>query len=87
MTGIVISGMGIGQLTSPLIISRLIAAYDWQLSYIILGSAILIVIVVSAQILKHPNQVEQMPHGTNVTGQPDTTNTSYAIQEASRRGE
>jgi len=84
MTGIVISGMGIGQLISPLIVSRLIATYDWQLSYIILGSAILIVIVVSAQILKRPDQIEQIPHGTDATGQRvnSMAHDSYTIQEA-----
>jgi MFS family permease len=52
MTGIVISGLTVGQLTAPPVISRLIAAYDWRLSYIILGGAVMVIIVVLAQFLR-----------------------------------
>ena len=46
MTGIVIAGAGISQLIAPPIISRLIATYDWRLSYVILGGVILVFMVV-----------------------------------------
>jgi MFS family permease len=66
MTGMVASGMTIGQLIAPLVISRLIAAYDWRLSYIILGSIVLVVIVVLAQFLRHgPGQAGRLPVSEN----------------------
>ena len=52
MTGIVISGLTLGQLIGPLVISRLIAAYGWRLSCIILGSTVMVMIVLLAQFLK-----------------------------------
>ena len=52
MTGIVISGMTIGGVIAPLIVSRLIVAYEWRLTFIIIGGAALVGIVVVAQFLK-----------------------------------
>jgi MFS family permease len=52
MTGIVIAGAGIGQLIGPPVISRLISAYDWRLSYIILGSVVLVSMVLASQFLR-----------------------------------
>jgi MFS family permease len=62
MTGIIISGLTIGQLIAPLIISRLIAAHGWRLSYIILGGAVMVLIVLLAQFLKpNPDQAIRLP--------------------------
>ncbi len=64
MTGIVIAGSGIGQLIAPLVFSRLIAAYDWRLSYVLTGITILVVILVSAQFLRRdPSMKGLLPHG------------------------
>ncbi len=64
MTGIAVAGLGISQLIAPPVISRLIAAYGWRVSCIILGSVILIAIVLSAQFLRRdPTQMGQMPYG------------------------
>jgi MFS family permease len=57
MTGTVISGLTVGQLIGPVVISRLIAAYEWRMSYIILGGAAMLITVVLAQFMKsHPSQ-------------------------------
>jgi MFS family permease len=62
MTGIVISGLTLGQLIGPLVISRLIAAYGWRLSCIIMGGAVMVMIVVLAQFLRrNPAQAGQLP--------------------------
>lgn len=62
MTGIVISGLTIGQMIGPPVISRLIAEYQWRQSYMILGIAVFIVIVLAAQFLKRsPVRTEQLP--------------------------
>jgi MFS family permease len=64
MTGIVIAGLGIGGLIGPPIISRLIASYGWLLSFIIVGSAVLLFVVIAAQFLKRdPTQMGQLPKG------------------------
>jgi MFS family permease len=37
MTGIVVSGIGIGTMIAPLVANSLIRRYDWRVSYLILG--------------------------------------------------
>jgi len=66
MTGIVIAGTGIGGLIAPPLANWLISIYDWRVSYIILGSIALVVVVLVAQLLRRdPTQVGQMPYGKN----------------------
>jgi len=66
MTGIVISGLSAGQLVGPPVASRLIAAYDWRLSFIILGGVVLLFMVLAAQFLRRdPAQMGQLPYGEN----------------------
>lgn len=52
MTGIVFAGAGVGMLILPLVINQLISAYNWRVTFLILGAIILVVIVVTAQFLK-----------------------------------
>lgn len=85
MTGIVISGLTIGQLIAPLVISRLIAAHGWRLSYIILGGVILLIIVLAAQFLRRdPGQVGQLPDSENEGKQQDLKSDSkdFILKEA-----
>ena len=64
MTGIVATGAGIGTLIAPPVANRLIFAYDWRLSYIILGSIVLVVVVSAAQFLRRdPIKIRQLPFG------------------------
>ena len=64
MTGVVIAGVGLGGLVGPPLISRLIEAYDWRFSYVILGCIVLVVMVLGAQFLKRdPAQKGQLPLG------------------------
>ncbi len=64
MTGIVLSGLGIGQLVMPPVISRLIENFDWRFSYVILGIVALLVIVIATQFLKRdPSTMRQVPYG------------------------
>jgi MFS family permease len=66
MTGIVTAGTGIGALIGPPVASRLIFIYGWRMSYLILGSISLLVVVLSAQLIKRdPKQVGQVPYGEN----------------------
>ena len=77
MTGIVMSGMTIGGVAAPLIVSRLIVAYDWRLTFIIIGGVALFGIVLFAQFLKRdygrPGQL------TDVAGEDTRRKSSPAI--------
>jgi len=64
MTGIVASGAGVGSLIAPPITNWLIINYDWRLSYVILGSVVLVIIITVAQFLKRdPTSIGQVPYG------------------------
>jgi MFS family permease len=64
MTGIVMSGGGVGRLIGPPVVNQLISAYDWRTSYIILGAVVLISVVLAAQFLKRdPSKMGQQPYG------------------------
>ena len=70
MTGIVLTGTAVGSLIAPPVANRLISAYDWRTSYIILGIMVLIVVVLAAQLLKRdPTQIGQVPYGENKGGE------------------
>ncbi len=77
MTGIVISGLTIGQMIGPPVISRLIIEYQWRKSYMILGIAALIAIVLVAQLLKRPPRVQEKAadnaEKNNVLGSSDAS--------------
>jgi MFS family permease len=87
MTGIVICGLTLGQLIAPVIIGRLIEAYDWRLAYIIIGAVVLVVITVFAQFLKRdPGQVGRLPYGAeNDSREMAAIDVSgYSLREAFR---
>ena len=64
MSGIVLTATGVGILIGAPVANRIISTYDWRISYIIMGSLVLIVILLAAQFLKRaPAQVGQMPDG------------------------
>ena len=66
MTGIAVAGTGIGGLVTPPLATWLISTYDWRLSYVILGSIALVLVVLAAQFLKRdPARVGQLPYGDN----------------------
>ncbi len=64
MTGIVVAGTGVGALIGPPLAARLIYAYNWRTSYVILGIIVLVAVVLAAQLLKRdPARVGQRPYG------------------------
>jgi len=66
MTGIVIAGMGLGQLIIPPIATTLVLAYDWRISYLVLGSLVLVIVILVAQFLKRdPTQIGELAYGKN----------------------
>lgn len=66
MTGIAVSGIGTGTIIVPPTVRWLISIYGWQLSYIIVGIAILVLIIPVSQFLKRdPSRMEQLAPGEN----------------------
>jgi len=60
MTGIVLTGVSIGTLIAPPVASRLISAYKWHTSYLIVGSIVLVAVVLVAQLLRRdPTRTKQ----------------------------
>jgi predicted MFS family arabinose efflux permease len=84
MTGIVMTGVSIGILITPPVASRLISAYDWRISFIIVGSIVFAVVVLLAQLLKRdPTQVGQRPYGENEGEKQELSEThSLSLREA-----
>jgi MFS family permease len=86
MTGIVIAGVGIGGLIGPPIVSRLIAAYDWRQSYIILGIAVLLLIVAFTQLIRNtPGQIRELPEkddGEESRRMVESASHSFTFKEA-----
>ena len=87
MTGVVLAGLGIGQLAAPPIISRIIDAYDWRLSYLCLGITVSAVVVICSQFLKRdPSQMRLAPYGSaevHAEAAESSVN-SYSLKEATR---
>ena len=84
MTGIVVAGLGIGVLIGSPVTNWLISTFDWRLSYIILGSIVLVVSVAAAQFLKRdPAQVGQKPYGEErrVEQAAETRSGEYSLIE------
>lgn len=64
MTGVVFSGMGIGMVLLPPLVSQLITLYDWRFTYIVVGIIAMAGVVIGAQFLKFdPYQVGLLPYG------------------------
>jgi len=85
MTGIVVTGGGIGGLAGPPLSNWLISTYDWHVSYIILGSAVLVIVISGAQFLRRdPSQMRQVPYGENEGEERDlkTGTQGFSLKEA-----
>ena len=85
MMGIVLSGVGIGTVVMPPLVTHLIATYGWRTTYIIIGVITLVVLVVAAQFLKRdPGQVGQLAYGENelVEKELDLQSSGFSLQKA-----
>ncbi len=70
MTAIVTSGLTVGQLIAPPLISRLIGAQGWRQAYILLGSVTMGVIVILALFLRRDPGPSGKSTGTEFAAQP-----------------
>ncbi len=85
MSGITVSGIGVGTMIMPPVASWLISIYDWHTSYIIVGIIALTLIILAAQFLRHhPGQIGQLPYGENEVNEPGPSleATGGSFQEA-----
>ena len=58
MCGLAAAGVGVGTMLLPPLAGYLIASFGWRTSYIIIGLAVLVVVIISAQLLKRdPSQI------------------------------
>jgi MFS family permease len=66
MTGVISAAIGVGAVTGPPLANGLIEAFGWRMSYVILGTAAMAVIVIAAQFLKRdPADFGQHADGSN----------------------
>ncbi len=87
ISGIVLSGGGIGGLIGPPTANSLIHAYDWRVSYIVLGSAVIVLVVLASQFLRRdPSQMGQLPYGEKEYGEirPRVETVAFTLREVLR---
>ena len=66
MTGIAVSGTGVGMIILPPLANWLITNYHWRFSYLVVGVIALVLIMTAAQFLRRdPSQVGQLPYGAD----------------------
>ena len=84
MTGIAVSGLGVGTLIMPPIANWLVSSYGWRTSYFVVGVVAFVLVVSAAQVLRYgPKPTAQSPSGESqlgvVAGSPDR---GFSLQEA-----
>jgi len=80
MTGIVLSGVSIGTLIGAPVASRLISAYDWRMSYTIVGGIVLVVVVLAAQLLRRdPTQARQKSCGGSEAEKQESVSETHSL--------
>jgi len=84
MTGIVKVGTGTGQLIMPLMTSIFIVTYGWRISYIIVGTLVFVLMIVSGQLLRRdPGQKGLLPDGDAKT----TVSDAHLLEQGVSLGE
>jgi MFS family permease len=89
MTGMAVSGIGLGTFLLSPVANYLISVYDWRNAYIILGISVFVVIVLAAQLFKRdPGQMGLRPYGqfgdqvqTNGRSMPEAVH-GHTLREA-----
>lgn len=86
MTGITVSGLGMGTLIMPPIVNWLNSLYGWRTSYIVIGIASLVLITLAAQFLKrNPGEIGKLPYGENeLSGEANLNTSGFSLRGAIR---
>ncbi|MFC1901885.1 MFS transporter [Chloroflexota bacterium] len=85
MTGIVITGLNIGTIVMPPLVNWLISIYDWRITYVIMGGAVLVIFVSAAQFLRRaPTQMRPSHHGGSegAEGKLKSGTEGFSLREA-----
>lgn len=85
MTGIVLSGTGIGSVIGAPVASWLIFFYDWRMSYIVMGVLVLVMTIPAAQFLKRePTKPVQIMCDENklIKAEKRSIPITYSIKDA-----
>ncbi len=84
MTGIVSSGISFGTLLLPPLVTQLISIYNWRATYLIIGGAVLVVVIVSARFLKSGPQSSQTKFVAGEKARLGAGRAGYTLKEAWR---
>jgi MFS family permease len=84
MTGIVVSGLGIGTMIMSPVATWLISNYGWRTSYAVIGISAFILVIPAAQVLKYdPRPLGQSSYGGNeLENKGSLPVTGYSLLEA-----
>ncbi len=84
MTGVVISGVGIGILIGSMVANQLILAYGWRTAFLIIGITLLVIATAAAQFMKSdPHHTGQPAYGEHdlATGDRHVEVPSLSLKE------
>ncbi|MBI4284563.1 MAG: MFS transporter [Chloroflexi bacterium] len=86
VTGIAVSGTSFGGMVIPLLAGLSISRFDWRVSFFILGTITLVIVIASAQLLKRdPRSAGLLPYGEDETGRiTDLQVSGSTFQQAAR---
>lgn len=66
MTGITVSGLGVGTLVMPPLATWLISVFEWRNAYVIISVLVFVLIMLAAQFLRRdPQEMGLLPYGEN----------------------
>lgn len=82
MTGIAISGLGVGVLVMSPLANWLISVHGWRTSFFIIGIIVLVLVILPAQLLRrHPRQTGQLS-GDGDVERNDLQRIGFSLREA-----
>ena len=85
MTGIAMSGIGLGTMIIPPLANWIISGYGWRTSYTVLGIAVLVLMILVAQLLRRdPSQMGQLPYGNKEQENLSSATGGLSLQGATR---
>lgn len=91
MSGLVKVGTGAGQFLFPLIATALIAGFGWRDTYVMIGAATLVImVVVSLPMRRDPEGMGLLPDGENASDRrnaPQPVARHFSLREAARSGQ
>jgi len=83
MTGITVSGIGVGMLVVPPLASWLIASYGWRTAYQGVGLLAWVLILIAAQFLRRdPGKMGELPYGEQGLAGKESAGMGFSLREA-----